>query len=233
MARGIFFMNKFDNKHPISWRFNDEYCNIPESERNSIIFIKENCAKFLWEMHLSESHFSLIPNGKYNIKKILQINFKEFEKTKSFLSETIKGETLLFFWSEKHASVVNKLSFLNYWDDFIYPSDESDVIISNSGLYLVSNESVFSTDIVVNFDNILANAVLNTSYSKVKQAFISTQSESDNTIWKPLPFVLWKSNRILFNRSNFLKNLQKFRENQTYYLCQTEQQIQIRQLLTQ
>lgn len=160
-------MNRFDNQHPISWRFNDEDCKMSFSEKNSIIFINENSAKYLWKMYLSESHFSLIPNGKYNIKKIHQIDFEEFEKTKSFLLGTIKGEKILFFWSEKYAAIVNKLSFLNYWDDFIYPSDESDVIISRSGLYIVSNESVFSTDIVVNYENILANTVVSTDCSKV------------------------------------------------------------------
>ena len=65
-------MNRFDNQHPISWRFNDEDCKMSFPEKNSIIFINENSAKCLWKMHLSESHFSLIPNGKYNIKKFIR-----------------------------------------------------------------------------------------------------------------------------------------------------------------
>ena len=126
------------------WRFNDadKYTQLSIEEFTRFHPIEVNESLELWkkyvypgtnltERHLSELYArkSIVRPVKTNSRQL--IGGEEIEVTKWLESQfpIAKDSLLFFFW---HAEVSVKTDwelFLSHWDDFCYPSDDSNIII--------------------------------------------------------------------------------------------------------
>ena len=132
------------NKFELIWRFNDaqKYTQLSSDEFNRFIPADAKDSLKLWEKYIypSSKHRERHLTELYVQKKIKWPDCQTFKSEsgdeekqvipilKQEITATESAE-LLFFW---HAEVCVRTDwglFLDHWDDFCYPSDDSNVMV--------------------------------------------------------------------------------------------------------
>jgi hypothetical protein len=121
------------NTFSLLWRFTDpRYVVLPQEELNEIKPTEEDKRKEIYE-----SVFVYAENYELNSEKVEEIEIINLENREEkeiikWIKDKIEEEKILIVWDTKTSVYTNKNLFIKYWSDFLYPSSDDAIIISES-----------------------------------------------------------------------------------------------------
>lgn len=130
------------NEFPLKWRWTDEkYQNFTQEQLNLIQPLESQSAKIIHNIATSflseKENNNMVPNENI-FKNIDFINANDFEQTKIWLKNKIDYSKIFISWSEEIAIITDSQLFLDYWDDFCYPSSDDVSIWTENENFIIN-----------------------------------------------------------------------------------------------
>lgn len=149
------------NEFPLKWRFAEDASRWTEfSSNDRLLFqpLSEASSRLLWQRYVAEDSYHLMtcPEEKRRFGSTITAqtvvaddhnHLLESDRVRSFLTQHVNirnDSNVLFFWGGACAAETKWMIFLRYWDDFCYPSDDTNVVVPlNSDRLIVFVEDHF------------------------------------------------------------------------------------------
>ncbi len=136
---------------PLAWRFDDPaFAQLPRAILDSFVEIGAPEAEALWRrwVHPSESHVAKMRAVVSRTYPTIRTDWDDAAASREQLRNLVRiGETevVAILWGRRCGIRVQWWTFLEYWDDFFYPSDDNNALIVEK-LFLVGlySEECFS-----------------------------------------------------------------------------------------
>jgi hypothetical protein len=135
---------------PLLWRFADPaFCELPPETLAEFRELSSSESRTIWEhsVHPAFDHLMKIPASPSARYEKIPSDWNDAETTRTRLRTQLPipmDSKIVVLWGPMTAVEVSWKTFTQYWDDFFYPSDDNNAVVSTStGIVLLYIEDTF------------------------------------------------------------------------------------------
>ncbi|OEK08211.1 hypothetical protein A8C32_01735 [Flavivirga aquatica] len=137
---------------PLGWRFTDERYNlIEEIHLLDFSIFDEKKSKKIWKTltnsnkyHIAQLDTSFLKDLKKIGNYCLDKDYSEGIEILNKINVLDKDDRITVFWGGKNSIEVSWKTFVLYWDDFCYPSDDNLIVCKEKNVFIVFQDEFIS-----------------------------------------------------------------------------------------